>query len=310
MFKKGFFLSRVKELIEDASVQTEVKELPLEAKIKKNSLIDQIHNEFYSEVDKLLQEAGIKVGISEKELEIKKKSEKLMSLGFLHSKVHSEKSQIDRKEHENKEKDALIESINYFSMKYPNYKFITHESVKKICSKYNLVIGSVEIFIGDVPDKNLEQMTSFRIENEDKYYLRHNPYSNRKEMVSWDEIKPIVEYPYSGASDHPFKVNVMDPSRFINIVRSGSDRVEEGKLSIVAPVSDFQMSGKYIHDSQIVSEGSRLHQDKSGSWIESVKIEDPIVLCPVQHNGRKYYLIVTAWGQEALDPLVVNQKFN
>jgi hypothetical protein len=40
--------------------------------------------------------------------------------------------------------------------------------------------------------------------------------------------------------------------------------------------------------------------------------EDPIVLYPVHHNnnGSKYYLIVTAWGDEASDSLVVNHKMN
>jgi len=35
-----------------------------------------------------------------------------------------------------------------------------------------------------------------------------------------------------------------------------------------------------------------------------------VVLKPVVYNKQKYYLIVTAWGLEASDELVVNQKMN
>lgn len=39
-------------------------------------------------------------------------------------------------------------------------------------------------------------------------------------------------------------------------------------------------------------------------------ILDPIVLQPVYHNNKKHYLIVTAWGIEAEDPLVMNANLN
>lgn len=51
-----------------------------------------------------------------------------------------------------------------------------------------------------------------------------------------------------------------------------------------------------------------------GMSIKNFKLEkeipDPIVLMPVFCYGRKNYLVVTAWGEEASDDLVVNQKMN
>jgi len=44
--------------------------------------------------------------------------------------------------------------------------------------------------------------------------------------------------------------------------------------------------------------------------ISKIEIPDPVVLQPVLFENTKYYLILSAWGQEATDELVVNQKFN
>jgi len=44
--------------------------------------------------------------------------------------------------------------------------------------------------------------------------------------------------------------------------------------------------------------------------ITKIQIPDPVVLCPVMYGSEKYYLIVTAWGKEASDKAVVNQKMN
>ena len=47
-----------------------------------------------------------------------------------------------------------------------------------------------------------------------------------------------------------------------------------------------------------------------GHKLENAPILDPIVLQPVYHNNKKHYLIVTAWGIEAEDPLVMNANLN
>ena len=44
--------------------------------------------------------------------------------------------------------------------------------------------------------------------------------------------------------------------------------------------------------------------------LSKIEIPDPVVLQPVMFNKTKYYLIVTAWGDEASDELVVNQNHN
>jgi hypothetical protein len=77
---------------------------------------------------------------------------------------------------------------------------------------------------------------------------------------------------------------------------SGSMQEFSGKcpLEIVAPLIDFNMTDSEIKDFKI----------------SKIEIPDPIVLKPVYFNNQKHYLIVTAWGLEASDEIVVNQKMN
>jgi hypothetical protein len=49
---------------------------------------------------------------------------------------------------------------------------------------------------------------------------------------------------------------------------------------------------------------------KGTQIVDKVEIPDPIVLKPVCYKKRKYFLIVTAWGLEAADELVVNPNHN
>ena len=41
-----------------------------------------------------------------------------------------------------------------------------------------------------------------------------------------------------------------------------------------------------------------------------IPVPDPVVMQPVLFNDIEYYLIVTAWGEEASDVEVVNQIMN
>jgi len=59
----------------------------------------------------------------------------------------------------------------------------------------------------------------------------------------------------------------------------------------------------------IAAPSAQMNTDNSR--IENFQIiPDPVVFCPVLFSENEYYLIVTAWGLEASDELVVNHKFN
>jgi hypothetical protein len=249
-----------------------------------NQVIEEIHDTFYTEVDRLLEEARIsKSEETDKQLLIDK-CNRLKSLGFKQTKevqeAEEELSRLEVIKSENISKQNLIEAINYFSFKYPNYKFITEESVKKISAKYNLVYGSVDNYIGTVPDVNLKHMENFKISEDDECYLfvrRINGFLLGKSYLSYETYKKM-EYHGQNIPSHIYE----------------DITLKKCHLEIVAPLKDFNISGMEVKDYAI----------------SKIEIPDPIVLKPVYFNHIKYYLIVTAWGLEASDELVVNQRFN
>ena len=256
-----------------------------------NEIIEEIHESFYTEVDKLLASAKILKSTDTQLEDLIKKAERLKSLGFTNTKECKEAQiEIDRLQSikdENIAKKDLHEAINYFSQKYPLYKFITEESVVKICNKYGLVYGTVDRYLGTVPDKNLKEINSFKIKDEDICCVIYN--TNHFGHVPYVRSNKTI-------NKYITKTEYINNSKKTEIDYYMNRRYSEIPLEIAAPQKDFNMEGYEIEDSKLV--------------LKKVEIPDPVVLRPVVYNSKKYYLIITAWGDEASDELVVNQKFN
>lgn len=261
-------------------------------------IIEEIHESFYTEVDKLLAEAKVSHSLQTDKQDLIDKSKRLEELGFHNTKecqdAYKEIIRLKRLEEANEQKQSLLKAINYYSHKYPNYKFITEESVKNICSKYNLVYGEVERYIGTVPDKNLKHMEDFKIDENDECYIEgtlgYNLYSRNWEYLlkryktfeQWSKEQELMR-----SLEHTKKDNT-------RLKVDVKDIFKKCPLEIAAPITDFDMKGMEVVDNRLVAE----------------PIPDPIVLKPVIFESQKYYLIVTALGLEASDELVVNQKMN
>ena len=245
-------------------------------------LVEEIHETFYTEVDRLLAEANVGNSLETDKQHLIDKCNRLKSLGFTATKevcdAENEIKRLNKLKEENKVKSELIEAINYFAVKYPNYKFITDESVKKICQKYGLVHGDITQYIGTVPDKNLKEMELFNIEKSDSAYFTQTIYGSVIGVRTLDK-KYISQSQYDSMSM---------ASRF-------NSREERGKcvLEIAAPIRDFDMRNMEVVDFKV----------------KPMEI-DPVVMKPVLFKGKKYNLIVTAWGNESEDEMVVNQKMN
>lgn len=271
-----------------------------------NEIIEEIHETFFTEVDRLLVEADIKKDTSTDKGDLLSKAKKLENLGFTAAKETSfaktEEARIEAAKKENKIKDSLKEAIHYFSFKYPLYKFITTESVKKICERYNLVYGPVSRYIGTVPDKNLEEISNFKVAKEDecyeeiKHYVRWG-FTNSSEHVRFcsSEIleaeKQARENLYKGLSWEDVHRAMMissphDPHSYTE--------TKLLPLEICAPLKDFNMKDHEIKDFKL----------------SKIEIPDPVVLKPVHYKGEKYYLCVSVWGIESSDELVLNQINN
>ena len=245
--------------------------------------VKDIHNAFNTEVDRLLQTCNIKNSLETDLQHLIDKQERLSNLGFkrteISKKVSNENARLFFLKRDNEAKLKVINSIEYFQQRYPHYKFITKDSVNALCKKYGLIFGSVEQFIGDVPDKNLEDIENFKIKDDDVTYE-----------------KTYFSMYTSNSNDCTFRdmeIYNKSPSSYISTL---DYRCTRKSFSIVAPIKDFNLDGMQLEDNELKR--------------KPVVKDDPIVLQPVNHNGLFSYLIVTAWGEEASDPLVSNQNHN
>lgn len=249
-------------------------------------IIDEIHTTFYTEVDRLLSEAKKLNQIESDKQHLIDKSKSLIDLGFTNTKevriAEEEIKKIDKLKQNNAEKQDLVKAINYFTIKYPNYKFITEESVKKICEKYGLVYGNVSRYEGVVPTKNLEEIKNFSIKEEDRCYDKKIEYIGTLRLKENETV-------YVGHSYITKKRKIRNP-------KNKKIEITPSPLEIAAPKKDFNLTDKRIVNYKL--------EDKKK------EIPDPIVLQPVFFENKKYYLIVTAWGEEGYDELVFNEKNN
>lgn len=243
-------------------------------------LIDQIHNEFYSEVNILLNDANQFNEIKNKKPELTDKRNRLYNLGFRNTpemlEAEKEIKRLNQLKEENEKKSDLIDAINYFSLNYPEYKFITEKSVVKICNKYGLVYSTIDNFRGNVPIENLEQIEKFKIKDKDWcYFIKYQGFIEKRfekfiNNFEYDIIKNTLIPPYYTG--------------------------RKCQLEICAPLNQFDITDLELQGKKLIK--------------KQIEIKDPIVLCPVFFKNIKYYLIVTAWGIESHDSEVINQKLN
>lgn len=251
-------------------------------------IIEEIHETFNTEVERLL--AGTKVigSMDTDKQPLLDKTARLNKFGFGASKDAVEADKESKRLREirwaNEGKRTLNKAILYFQNKYPLYKFITEESVKTICKKYGLIYGDVGNYKGFVPDKNLKQIENFTVEEEDKAFGKRSTdrWGSSKETISYKEHTTMEERERQPRS--PYEIGILTHSTGIGSL----------PFDIAAPRKDFDLTDHEVKDFKI----------------SKVTPPDPVVLQPVMYANTKYYLIVTAWGDEASDPLVVNEKMN
>lgn len=248
----------------------------------------EIHHEFETASIRLLKEAN--EIINSRPVINKSKLDALKSLGFIQTKEVVESSEILYKTELSKE---TIDLVNYYQRNYPFNKFIIEEQVKAICHKYNLVCGDVTRFKGFVPEKNLNEIVNFKLKEDDviEYVVKG---TKGEFYVSKEDITPSTLNYLNHRSD-----SYVEYSNGEINVKGGDKKFgkyakvfrESPPLKICAPVKDMDISGLEL---------------EGGYKLIKKHIPDPVVLQPV----RGGYLILTAWGDEASDPLVVNQINN
>lgn len=263
-------------------------------------VVQKIHEEYLTAGETLLNESkAILKQLEEKQVS---KAQNLSKLGFTGTPEFKSLSPLLDNVKQAKEDADLVLS---YQRKYPAYKFISTEDVKKINKKYGLSIGEISQYKGFVPEKNLKEIDLFL--QTAKLPLKRFKLTQMN-LFQWINIIPLSKWKFKSEMR---KIN--------NIVLAESDWQATKIIDRLCEKISLE-GGEGYHSGYISNHGAKFEQlpslvisapkkDFTGSLINKITfkyVPDPIVLAQVP-NG---YLIVTAWGDEAKDPLILNQQMN
>lgn len=237
------------------------------------AVVLEIHREFETSADKLLKQALDAVN-SVKPVISEEKAKLLKKYGF--NKVE----EVVKQEAVNMQVEfskKQIDTIKYYRQNYPFNKFIFPDQVKEICNKYNLVFGGVSAYKGFVPEKNLREIDNFKLKEEDYRYVQSYRGDSWTSELTYEQYQEVLK-------------SIKDENTG-DIYRNHVHITKNENLQICAPIHDMDTTNKNLVD---------------GYKLEDIPL-DPVVLMPVRGGG---YLIVTCWGDEASDPLVLNETLN
>lgn len=183
--------------------------------------------------------------------------------------------------------------IKGYEQKYHGqYKFIILPQLERLCEKYNLFVRECQMFQGDIPEKNIADIMRFKVHIDDlnvnidaRIHLLE--YVRRKE-------RPSLNSPHWNS----FNFNSQDVLK-ISLQDLAEHNMLNHMLSIAA-VEDL------FNPQAFVKSRKRIIGKRPELVAKSQVDTDPIVLLETMHG----FLIITAWGDEANDELVVNHKLN
>lgn len=289
----NIFKKKAKDTREEYDIlimENELTEAWPVTKTPDTSIIKEIHDSFYGEMN-LLREYCTNRDSEESVLpDLLRKAERLKALGFKQSQECEEAlkeiKRIESIRTDNIEKERMARAIFYFQTKYPNYKFINKDSIMKLCEKYGLVFGSISRYKGSIPEKNIKEMETFKIAEEDQCYYEVEGGLIMRSMR-------IRDPKYFSFEEYQIRNTEYEALMFENIWKAiNSKRLLPCSRCIVANKKDMDTSGGFVIGYEIFD------------------IPDPVVCHPVFFDKQQYFLIETAWGDEASDSMVLNEKLN
>lgn len=171
------------------------------------------------------------------------------------------------------------------------YKFILEPQLERVCEKYNLFVRNVDLFLGDIPEKNVRDIMGFKVFLDDILDLE----SQGRHIQEWIDARVrrgIIEIdPMRGIGNRPrYRV----PINLIGEIHP--------KLRNIIQIAAVEA----LFDPKAFEE-TRARIINTPELEPKAQVDlDPIVLCKTLHG----YVIITAWGDEANDELVVNANHN
>lgn len=245
-------------------------------------IVQDIHNEFMNAGDILLSQA--KSIINNLKITNEQKANQLASLGFSSVKEVTEAEEVKSKR---LAQEKIAEAITDMQRDFPNNKIITEDIIDGICTRYGLVFGEVSQYKGFVPQKNANDIARFykNHPDEEMEYTKTSIHGWRRsdtEVISKKEYEDHLAHEKTKS-----EFGMYFPSTYYY-------RERNPVLNICAPLKDMNAEGYSL-------KGNRLIKD----------IPDPIVTkLKIHKNGTRCHIILTAWGDEASDPEIINERSN
>ncbi len=291
-------------------------------------LIDEIHHEFDSAQDRLLIQAEdiLKAIDIPDKTNMERQAERLKSIGFINTPTVSKGDELKKQRQDNIQKvvetKEQADTIQYYKQTYPFLKFITEDELNRICQKYGLIHAPVGNYIKEVPEKNIRNIERAQaLKGKDVRELEYKfiPRDDDKERFEiflksigktnnifkkGEDIALLNKYSksFKNVKTNPFGLESTTWLYDIwgNTGENGYysfskiETINKQGLFIAAPPSHFNL------------EGLKKKSEYGFFEVIQTEIKDPIVFRYV--NGG--IQIITKWGLEAEDPLLVNPVNN
>lgn len=256
--------------------------------------VEEIHQAFDTAGERALLEAKnilAKVTSNEKQENV----ELLKKLGFNSAAMVTEQAGVNKSITENQFKVKVVEK---YAQAYPQYKFIFIDQVVELCKKYGLLCAPVGMYKGNVPTKNLKEIEAFKVSNDDVYRTDSQGIRDRLQFdLRKGDFLSQTEFDRKSTEE---RNRIRGPQSDMQIMRmnhhyGASAHYTEGKfqkvpLFICAPKNEINI-GPF---------------DRVEDVFAGYEIKDPIVL----HFVKDGFLVVSKWGPEANDPILLNEKMN
>lgn len=209
-------------------------------------------------------------------------NEQLKAMGFTESQ-----NVVDEKDYRESHQYALD-----YKVRYPQFKFITLRQLNDICTKYELKHDSFDVFKGAIPEKNAKELIAAKILASD---------------IDVDFAK------FTGTYENPFVVKAKRGEH-------PSEAIKNGLADILEKIGKEIEAKQHAETFKSINPKSYLSIAEINKKIPSALLiaADPILfkqpnkfVCPMPAVLVKGgLLILTAWGAEANDVNVTNERMN
>lgn len=228
----------------------------------------------------------------------------LKKLGLTNSHNYREKAYLDV----NPDKQSFFDKVMYYKTAYPFNPFITFNILDKVCAIHKLVLNPAESFIGQIPDKNLNELSNFKLKSEDKvdfYLTAYNSSSFKNDVHIY---VPNVELKsFKGKFNEDVFKEIKELIKKEEHYRTDSFYISlngyPGCVHLHTGSAPIMIAGEsQLFDTSKVTTAKRVEDlvpPPPREW-------DPLILQPVEYG----YLVITAWGPESRESEVVPAILN